>query len=71
LTIAATRLPKLPPGRMLQWLVKQRGLRQQDLVPLLGASSVVSQLVNARRSISKAQAKRLASFFRVPVDVFI
>jgi len=24
-----------------------------------------------RRSISKAQAKRLAAFFRVPVDLFI
>jgi HTH-type transcriptional regulator/antitoxin HigA len=64
-------LPQLPPAEMLQWLLEQRGLRQRDLVPLLGASSVVSDVVNGKRSISKSQAKKLAAFFRVPVEVFL
>jgi hypothetical protein len=28
-------------------------------------------VLSGRRSISKAQAKRLAEFFRVPVELFI
>jgi HTH-type transcriptional regulator/antitoxin HigA len=64
-------LPQLPPAEMLQWLLEQRGLRQRDLVSLLGASSVVSDVVNGKRSISKSQAKKLAAFFHVPVEVFL
>jgi antitoxin component HigA of HigAB toxin-antitoxin module len=31
----------------------------------------VSDLLSGRRGVSKAQAKRLAEFFRVPADLFI
>jgi HTH-type transcriptional regulator/antitoxin HigA len=51
--------------------MEQRQLRQRDLAPILGASSVVSDVVNGKRAISKAQAKRLASFFRVSAEAFI
>mgnify|MGYP001584183825 FL=1 len=64
-------LPPLPPHRMLRFLMEQRRLRQRDLVSLLGASSIVSDVVNGKRSISKAQAKKLASFFRVPAELFL
>jgi hypothetical protein len=33
--------------------------------------SVPHEILSGRRSISKAQAKRLAEFFRVPIDLFI
>ena len=64
-------LPKVAPHKLLQHLMEQRNLRQRDLIPLLGASSVVSDVVHGKRSISKAQAKKLAVFFRVPVELFI
>ena len=64
-------LPKLRPRHMLRYLMEHRGLRQRDLIPVLGPSSVVSHLVNGKRSISKAQAIRLAEFFHVPAEVFI
>ncbi len=64
-------LPSVPPKKMLRYLIEQRHLRQRDLVTLLGASSVVSDIVNGKRSISKSQARKLAAFFRVPADVFI
>jgi antitoxin component HigA of HigAB toxin-antitoxin module len=31
----------------------------------------VSNAVNGKRAISKAQAKKLAEFFRVPADFFL
>jgi len=64
-------LPKVAPNRMVRLLMEQRRLRQRDLVSVLGASSTVSGVVNGRRSISKAQAKKLAEFFRAPVEVFL
>jgi HTH-type transcriptional regulator/antitoxin HigA len=64
-------LPALPAHRMLRYLMEQRNLRQRDLVAVLGPSSVVSDVVNGKRSISKTQAKKLAAFFRAPVEVFL
>ena len=48
-----------------------RLLRQRDLIPVFGASSVVSDVLNGKRSISKAHARKLAEFFKVPVSLFI
>ena len=64
-------LPELPPGQMLRFLMEQRNLRQRDLIPVFGASSVASDVVNGKRAISKAHAKKLAEFFQVPADLFL
>jgi hypothetical protein len=50
------RFPKLSPA-------EQRGLRQADLVSVLGSRAQVSDLVNGKRGIGKAQAKKLAEYF--------
>jgi HTH-type transcriptional regulator/antitoxin HigA len=59
------------PLEVLRFLIEQRGLRQRDLIPVLGPSSVVSDVLNGKRSISKAQARELAAFFHVQVSLFI
>lgn len=64
-------LPELPPHKMVQFLMEHRGLKQADLVPVIGTRAQVSDLVNGKRGISKAQAKKLAAFFRVSVELFI
>ena len=64
-------LPELPPNDMLRFLMEQRGLRQAGLVPAIGARSQVSDIVNGKRSISKAQAKKLAKFFHVSAELFL
>lgn len=63
--------PDIPPHEMVRYLMEQRGLRQADLAPVIGSRAQVSALVNGRRGISKAQAKKLAQFFHMPVDLFI
>jgi hypothetical protein len=40
-------------------------------VPILSSSDAVSEFLSGKRRISKSQAKRLAGFFHVPVEVFI
>jgi HTH-type transcriptional regulator/antitoxin HigA len=59
------------PIEALRFLMKERELRQRDLIPIFGASSVVSDVLSGKRSISKAQARKLAEFFHVGVGLFI
>jgi HTH-type transcriptional regulator / antitoxin HigA len=64
-------LGRAKPIEALRVLMEDRGLRQRDLIPVFGSSSVASDVLNERRSISKAHARRLAEFFHVPVGLFI
>ena len=64
-------LPDPSPHAMLLYLMEQRGLKQADLVPIFKSRGYVSDVVNAKRAISKAHARQLAEFFKVSADVFI
>lgn len=59
------------PHEMLQFLMEQRGLKQRDIWHLFGSRGLTSEIVNGKRAISKAHAKKLAEFFHVTPDVFI
>src|SRR5947207_2494158 len=48
------------PLEALEVLMESRGLRQRDLIPVFGASSVVSDVLNGKREISKAHVRKLA-----------
>ena len=62
---------KSSPREMLAFLMEQRGLRQRDVWPVVGSKSRTSEILAGARSPSKAQAKKLAEFFRVSVDLFL
>lgn len=65
-------IPAVSPHEMLQHILEYSGLRQADLVEMgLGSSGVVSEIVNGKRAISKAQAKILADRFKVSPSLFI
>ena len=64
-------LPPVAPHEALKALMEERGLRHRDIWPVLGNKGVASEILNGKRSISKAQAKKLAEFFHVPVELFI
>jgi HTH-type transcriptional regulator/antitoxin HigA len=64
-------IPDSPPHRILQHLMESRNTKQADLVPILGGRGRVSELVNGKRAISKAQAKALAAFFHISAEVFL
>ncbi len=59
------------PHEILQHIMEASGTRQADLVGIIGSSGVVSEVVNGRRSISKAQAKALSEYFKVSPSLFI
>jgi HTH-type transcriptional regulator/antitoxin HigA len=64
-------MPHVSPHESLRALMEERGLRHKDVWPVIGNKGAATEVLNGRRSISKAQARRLAEFFRVPVDLFI
>ncbi len=59
------------PLSMLLHLMEVRGLKQADLIDVIGSSGVVSEIINGKREISKAQAKALGDFFNTDVGLFI
>jgi HTH-type transcriptional regulator / antitoxin HigA len=63
---------KTSPHDLLQFLMEAKGIKQVDLVGVLSDSSgLVSSIVNGKRAISKAQAKKLGDFFNIEPSVFI
>jgi HTH-type transcriptional regulator/antitoxin HigA len=64
-------LPDPSPREMLLYLMEQRGLKQADLLPIFNSRGYVSDVVNAKRAISKVHAKQLAAFFKVSANLFI
>lgn len=64
-------LPAVPPHEALKALMDDRGLRHKDVWPVVGNKGLTTEILNGRRKISSALAKRLATHFRVPVELFV
>jgi HTH-type transcriptional regulator/antitoxin HigA len=59
------------PLDALREFMEVRNLRQRDMIPIFGASSVASDVLNGKRAIGKTHARKLAEFFHLPVSLFI
>ena len=64
------QLKSATPLEILTELVRDRGLKQKDLVPVFGSQGIASEVLNGKRGISKAQAKALGEFFKVSPSLF-
>lgn len=64
-------LPRVSPQESLVALMDERGLKHKDIWPVLGNKGATTEILNGRRAIGKAQAKRLADYLRVPVELFV
>ncbi|MGB7415645.1 MAG: transcriptional regulator [Thermosynechococcaceae cyanobacterium] len=64
-------IPEVSPHEMLLHLMDARDCKQEELIGVIGSRGVVSEVVNGKRGISKAQAKSLSEYFGVGVEMFI
>jgi len=64
-------IQRAEPRQTLRHLMEARGLTQKDLWKVFGSKGITSEVFHGKRAVSKAQAKRLATFFRVGADLFI
>ena len=61
----------IAPNQMLGYLMESSGRTARDLLHVFGTRGRVSEVLSGKRSISKEQAKKLASVFKVTADLFI
>lgn len=59
------------PVETLKYLMEQHELKQVDLKDAIGHQSVVSEILNGKRSISAKMAKKLGEKFHTNPSVFI
>lgn len=62
---------EVSPHEVLRYLMEKRGLKQADLVPIFKSSGYASDVINGKRAISKAHARKLAAFFGLSAELFI
>ena len=59
------------PAECLKFLMELNGLKQKDMIHVFGSQGHVSEILNAKRSITALQAKALANQFQASPAVFI
>lgn len=59
------------PHEILEYLMEVRGLKESDLVDIIGYKDVVTKVIDGKRNINKKQAKALEEFFCVYPKLFI
>jgi HTH-type transcriptional regulator/antitoxin HigA len=64
--------PEVSPRDLLEHYLENRGLTRAELARQTGIPrSAITNILHGRRSISKANARRLANFFHTPISAFI
>jgi HTH-type transcriptional regulator/antitoxin HigA len=63
------RAPALP--YLFNYLMDQHGLSRNDLVPLLGTASRVSEVMNGKRELSMSMVRKLRERFQISADLLI
>lgn len=67
----AYRLKEATPAEILRELMRARGMKPKDLLPVFGSKGIISEVLHGKRAISKERAKALAQMFCVSVELFI
>jgi HTH-type transcriptional regulator / antitoxin HigA len=64
-------VPPPDPIEAIRFRMEQENLRPQDLVPLLGSRSRVSEVLNGKRPLTLTMIRRLHQGFGIPAEVFL
>lgn len=63
-------VPAAGPLDIIRHLMEVHGLRQKDLVDVFGTESIVSDVLNGKRDLTKEHIRRLSQRFGVSPAVF-
>jgi HTH-type transcriptional regulator / antitoxin HigA len=68
-----SKWPRRPPStaELIRHLMDQHGLTREDMVPLLGTPSRVSEVLRGKKELSMAMVQRLRARFPLPADLLI
>ena len=59
------------PIEAIKYRMEEMGLKQKDLVPLIGSKSKVSELLNYKINLSLSMISNLSSTLHIPLEVLI
>ncbi|CAD5980032.1 hypothetical protein PCC9214_04595 [Planktothrix tepida] len=63
-------IPDIYGVELLKSLIEDNGLRQKDLVSIFKTESIVSDVLNGKRELTRRHIEELAEFFHVSPAVF-
>ncbi len=64
-------IPKGSGSSMVQHLMEARDLDADDLLPVLGTQTAVTEILGNERQIQRDEARKLADFFHVDASLFL
>jgi HTH-type transcriptional regulator/antitoxin HigA len=64
-------IPSAKPVDIIRFLMEQKGLKNNDLVGILGNKTTVSRVLNSQRDLSLNMIKKLHAKFKLPYSVLI
>jgi HTH-type transcriptional regulator / antitoxin HigA len=59
------------PVEIIKFVMEQQGLKKKDLVPYMGSTSRVTEVLNGSRSLSLSMIRRLNQGLGVPMDLLV
>jgi HTH-type transcriptional regulator / antitoxin HigA len=68
-----SKWPRRPPttAEIIRYLMNQHGLSRADMVPILGTTSRVSEVLRGKKGLSMTMLQRLRARFGVPADLLL
>lgn len=67
----AYQFEALHPIEIIEFRMAEQGLRQKDLVPMLGSKSRVSEVLRGKRPLTVQMIRALSSGLGIPADALI
>lgn len=65
------QIPESDPLSIIWFIMEQRGLKQADLIGILGDKTNVSKVLNRKRPLTLDMIRRFSKEFHVPTDILI
>lgn len=59
------------PLRVLKFMMEMKGIKQQDLIPILGSKGNVSKILSGKAKLQLEDVHPLSTFLGIPVDALI
>lgn len=64
-------IPDVDPIEIIEFVIEQNGLKQTDLVGILGDKTSVSKILNRKRYLTLDMIRNFCSKFHIPTELLI
>jgi HTH-type transcriptional regulator/antitoxin HigA len=65
------KLPQVDILEVIKDKMREQGLKNKDLEPIIGSKGHVSSILSGRRDITLKMAQKLKDYFNLPAEMFL